>query len=277
LATYNICLVRPPGNVHAGAFLELGELLMYSLRELGAEAELTDGIRPASTNILIGCHLLDASLIPRGPKSTIILNTEQIYLDDRPWNAQIFEWIRHFRVWDYSERNIEKMRSMGVHDVRHLKLGFQKELRRIPKLRDREFDVLFYGSANDRRARVLDGLVEAGINVKYLFGVYGAERDEVIARSRLVLNHHFYKSEIFEVVRVSYLLTNSVAVVGEVNDTTSIDDIYRSAITAAPYDGLVEACTRLVKDDALLARAEERAYDLFSKHPQSVYTAMALA
>ena len=79
-----------------------------------------------------------------------------------------------------------------------------------------------------------------GLTVKSLFGVYGKERDAWIERSKLVINHHYYQSQIFEVVRVFYLLTNSVAVVGEVNDTTSIDHIYKEGIHPVQYDGLVE-------------------------------------
>ena len=45
------------------------------------------------------------------------------------------------------------------------------------------------------------------------YGVYGAERDRLIARSRLVLNVHYFPTHIFEMIRVSYLLANRTAVV----------------------------------------------------------------
>lgn len=268
---FNICLIKPVGYIHSDAFIELAELIMFSLRELGVEANIGfNAINPDSRNILIGCHLLDVSIISQLPKSTIILNTEQ--LQGTPWNANIFKWLKSFDVWDYSLKNIENMAANGVPSAKHLNIGFQKELRRIEKKPERDIDVLFYGSTNERRQKVLDDLVSSGLTVKSLFGVYARERDDYIARSKIVLNHHFYKPEIFEVVRVSYLLSNSVAVVGEVNETTSIDDVYRSAITAARYDDLVDACLKLAHDGARLKEAEDRGFAVLAQYPQSVYT-----
>ena len=109
------------------------------------------------------------------------------------------------------------------------------------------------------------------MKVKSLFGVYGKERDEWIQRSHLVINHHYFESEIFEVVRVFYLLTNSVAVVGEVNSSTSIDDVYRTAIYEARYEDLVDACVKLLSESSLRLKVEEKAYEAISKHPQTAY------
>ena len=64
-----------------------------------------------------------------------------------------------------------------------------------------------------------------GINVKALFGVYGRERDKLIARSKIVLNMHHYSSQIFEIVRVFYLLTNRKAVVAECNARDAIPGV----------------------------------------------------
>lgn len=53
---------------------------------------------------------------------------------------------------------------------------------------EKSIDVLFYGSLTERRVRMLEKLHNAGINVEVHFGVFGAERDALIDRSRLVLD-----------------------------------------------------------------------------------------
>lgn len=269
----NICLIRPDNYIHSCAFLELGELIYFSLKDLGFETTFGfNQIAHDVKNILIGCHLLDPKFIEQVPKSTIILNTEQIYSDTTDWNKNIFAWVKNFEVWDYSARNIEKLEEIGVNKVKHFKIGFQKELARLDKSKKKDIDVLFYGSVNERRKDILDKLVAKGLTVKTLFGVYGRERDELVERSKLVLNHHFYNSQIFEIVRVFYLLTNSVAVVGEVNESTSIDAMFREGIYAAKYDDLVAGCIELVKDDSLRQRIQVKALNSISKYPQKLFT-----
>jgi hypothetical protein len=87
-----------------------------------------------------------------------------------------------------------------------------------------------------------------------------------------VLNHHYYEAQIFEIVRVFYLLTNSVAVVGEVNKTTSIDSIYQEGISASKYEDLISGCVELVNHDALRVQVQEKALVAISKYPQALFT-----
>jgi O-methyltransferase/8-demethyl-8-(2,3-dimethoxy-alpha-L-rhamnosyl)tetracenomycin-C 4'-O-methyltransferase len=100
--------------------------------------------------------------------------------------------------------------------------------------------------------------------VEAVFGVYGAERDALIARAKVVLNMHYYDSSIFEIVRVSYLLANRKAVVAECHPGTDVDPGLREAVRAVPYDGLVEACQGLVRDEDARTGLEERGYTIFS-------------
>jgi len=277
MAKFNICLVKPENYVHSYAFLELGELIHYSLKALNHDSTLAfNSTDSSSINILIGCHLLNPSLIPQIPKSTIILNTEQIYSDTTSWNDNIFRWAEKFTIWDYSNRNIEKFNQLGISHTKHFKIGYQKELTRLHTNTTKEIDVLFYGCINDRRKAILDGLVNAGLNVKVLFGVYGKERDHWIEKSKIVLNHHFYNSQIFEIVRVFYLISNSIPVVAEVNDTTSIETIYLNSIRAENYNNLIQGCLTLTLNTDLRKSLAIRSMGEFINHPQQLFTREAL-
>ncbi len=267
---YNVCIIQPQQYVHAMAFWELGEAVRYAIQELGHSASLgINHVFGDAVNIIIGGHLVDVAQMSMLPSSTIVLNVEQVYADDTPWNAKIFEWARRYETWDYSERNLLKFRGMGARNAKLLRLGFQRELRRIEARVEQDIDVLFYGSMNDRRARVLEQLDARGLAVKHLFGVYGGERDDCIARSKVVLNMHLYNSQIFETVRVSYLLVNSVAVVAEVNPQTAIDPVILAGIHAVPYDGLVDACVDHVRRETLRGALRQRAFAAFSPYSQA--------
>lgn len=269
---FNICIIQPKDYVHSMAFWELAELLLYSLHDLGHSAMIQfNKIDTDCKNILIGFHLLDIKYASQLPKNSVLINAEQ-FLGGTPWNENILQWIRSFEVWDYSTQNIDFFKEQGLENIKYLELGYQKELSRIQKNLTQDIDVLFYGSINDRRSKILESLKESGLNVHASFGVYGKDRDDLIARSKLVLNMHYYDSEIFEVVRVFYLLSNSVPVVGEINPSTVINNLYKNAVIGARYEELVNACINLVKDDQARIIQGRKGFELIKQYPQTLFT-----
>lgn len=268
---FHVCL---PEYEHSLCLLELCELITYSLQDLGYDATFAVyEFKPDRRNILVGAHLLPYDLMDRIPESTIVVNTEQIYdHDPYEWNGIIFAWVRKFPTWDYSPRNIAEFERRGIPGVKLLHIGHQPQLSRIPKAAEQDIDVLFYGSITDRRQAILDQMVARGLSVVALFGVYGAERDAYISRAKVVLNMHNHVSQIFEVVRVHYLLSNAVAVVSEVNAETSIPDFYRDSVAGVPFEMLATECERLVRDETARKAQEERGYAVISRYPQAEFT-----
>jgi len=268
---FNVCLVEPPGYAHSLGLLELSELIAYSIGDLGYSTTLQlNYVDPDARNIVVGCHLLDPKAMHHMPESSIMLNTEQIYDRAFPWTKDLLSWVRNFQTWDYSERNIEEFRQLGMPDVKLLKIGHHSGLTRIQKSPEPDIDVLFYGSiAADRRKVALKRIEDTGLRLTTLFGVYAGERDQFIARSKVVLSMHNHASEIFEVVRAHYLLSNAVPVVGEVNDRTAISDFYGDAISGVPYDKLADECVRLVNDAEARNALAQRGYETICAHPQT--------
>ncbi len=243
---------------------------MHGLRDLGCQASINfNRTFPDVVNIIIGVHLLPLSIIKTIPKNCIVLNTEQIYSDSSAWVSNIIEWARNFPVWDYNSRNIEKWNELGFSNVSLLRLGYHPLLDRIPKEGNKDIDVLFYGSIGDRRKVILDEMLARGINLKAVFGVYGSARDDLIARSKIILNLHHYNSKIFEVVRVFYLMINAKAVVSEIDDSTCVDDLYLGGVKAAKYDALVDTCVELLASNEKLIEQERLSHETIKKLPQS--------
>ena len=270
---YNICIIAPSGYIHHRAFDELSQLIHYSLLEIGFDSIVQQNKAESDRrNIVLGFHLLDLKYLHQLPPNTILLNTEQIADQNGPWNNVIIHWAKYFEMWDYSPLNISRFQDLGISDVRLLRIGYQKELEKIPKAITQDIDVLFYGSINERRQKILEELRDSHLNVKSVFGVYGDERDELIARSKVVLNLHYYHSKIFEIVRIFYLLINSKAVVAEIGNGTFKDEICSAGVFAAGYNELTEACISLVKDSSLRSKQELSALNSIKKFPQKNFT-----
>lgn len=260
-------------------FLEIAEALGYSLRELGHQAAVNiNAFAHDAVNIIFGAHLLTPRDIADLKPDTVIVNAEPLTSVDAAVRERILTWAEAgLEIWDYSRANIEILGQIGGRPAKYLQLGYQKELDRIGTAPQQDIDVLFYGSMNERRAAILDGLRARGLAVKRLFNVYGRERDEWIARSKTVINMHFFEAQIFEVVRVFYLLSNGVPVVGEVNgQTTQIEDRFIDGVIAAPYGDLVDVTEKLVRDPERLARQRAIARAAIMRHPQATFTRQLL-
>lgn len=281
---YHIHVIQPEGYVHSQAFSELVDLLRFSIAELGFDCSAgSSALATDRTNIIVGCHLIREGSEQQFPESSIILNTEPLLIEmshpwqNLSWSRQVIAYARKFEVWDYSEKNVAGLTALGARKVRLLRIGYQPELARMPKVAEPDIDVLFYGSYNDRRKVVLNDLRARGLNVTTLFGVYGAERDAMIARARVVLNMHFYDQHIFEVVRVFYLMTNGKAVVAEVGPSTVVEPRFLGGVMAASYEALAPACEFLVRDAAARRSLEVRAFETIRTHPQVDFMAPLLA
>ena len=244
-------------------------MVCFGLRDLGYLAVVHENvIDPKSRNVVIGCHLLPPETAVQLPDSTIILNTEQLLNEEDGLANRVTPWVSRFETWDYSRANLDKLSTLPHRKLFFLPIGYHHELARIKHCDEQDIDVLFYGSANERRQKIIDGLKHAGLKAHAVFGIYGSQRDALIARSKVVLNMHFYKSQIFEIVRVFYLMTNAKAVVSEVGENTAIEPCYEGGIQAATYDGLVNWCRTLVFDNGLRRSLEEKAFDTIRHMPQ---------
>jgi len=264
LSQFAVTIATQPGFVHSEAFREVAESVHHGLRALGHDSVLSDRTDlPGRRHIVFGSNLISAKDC-RLPRGSILYNLEQIY-DDSPWlTKDLIALFRRHTVWDYSLANIEALARYGI-EARHVPIGYVPELTRIPPAPYRDIDVLFVGSIVERRLAVLQALHERGANVIPAFGVYGAERDELIARAKIVLNVHMYEAKVFEVVRVSYLLANRCFVVSERGLDLAGERPYEEGIAFVEYHELVNACLQYLADERARDRTARRGFELFTE------------
>jgi len=274
-----ILILSPPGYQHAGAFSEIAECLVYGFRALGHDAGIVvNRVTPGSLNVVLGAHLLPAPLFADLPPDTVLYNLEQVEDSLFAWAPQLRDAFGRFEVWDYSERNAARLRAMGLGRRLHLlPVGTMPEMTRIRPAPRQDIDVLFYGAVNERRRVALKAIQDRGLTVQAMFGCYGAARDALIARAKVVVNLHKHDAQVFEIVRVSYLLANRVAVVSEVNAATAMDPDLRDAVAGAPYAALADTCAALVADDRARAALAERGFRVIDARRQDAFLATMLA
>lgn len=264
---YNIWQVAPIGYSHAFAFSEVTSGLYFAFQELGLPTGLLwFGENPPPNDlktIVLGAHL--AKELKPG---SIIYNMEQINSGSVFVNEGYIKMLREFEVWDYSHRNIEELKKLGI-EAKYCGVGYVSELTNIKSPENPEIDVLFYGSINERRMKICNELSKQ-CNVYVACDCYGEERDKLIARTKIILNIHFYPSKVFELVRVSYLLANKKCVVSEYGDDKQLESQFDDAVVFAPYDELVETCLRTLYSESWKTIGND-GYEIFSKMKQTDY------
>lgn len=261
---YNIVVISPPGYAYSAALTDVAELLLYSLESLGRRARIqVNHFEKSAVNIVLGFHLLQDPE-PVLTHRTIVYQLEQL--------SDSLDWLDDARrailtsadaVWDYSPENLERLAAMGVRRGELVPIGYHPRLERIARSRQ-PTDVLFYGSVNERRQRILQSL-EPDCALEVLFGAFGAERDARIALAKIVLNIHFYPTCILEQVRLAYLLNNHVFVLSEAGRS----DPYDGAVALLPYEQLVETCHWYLERPAERHRMARAGYEMLRSRPMS--------
>lgn len=242
---YRVVVIAPEGNPHVAAFMELAVSLVAAVRENGYSCDLAlNEFDTLAVNVILGFHLMETEL-PRGVRF-VVYQLEQLSESEGVffYNPQMLDILKTAEsVWDYSPENIEFLRRRQI-SARLLPAGYSPVLNQITS-GTKDVDVLFYGSRNDRRGKVLQKLLDMGYNVKALFGIYGEERDQWISRSKLIINIHFYEANLFESVRVSYPVNNGVPVLSERSPSYPWEGV---PLCTVPYDQLVVKTVELLSD-----------------------------
>src|SRR3990172_9272362 len=153
---FNVCVVRLSGPVpFFEAYREFAETVKYGLENLGFEASISNShIFTDRTNIIFGFHKLNLNELPYLPSSTIFYNLEQITSRHRIGDS-LSRVRSEFTVWDYSRKNCDVLKKLGVKNIQYVPVGYAPQLTRIDRQTLQDIDVLFYGLVNERRGKVL--------------------------------------------------------------------------------------------------------------------------
>ncbi len=273
---YAVTIVAPPGYPHSGTFVEVAMGLVEGLRALGYDTVVTtQGNLPGRRHIVLGANILQKHPLPLADDA-IIYNLEQIEAGSAWVTPALVDIYKRYTVWDYSTRNVEPLRALGVRVEHVVPIGYEPVLTRIPAAPEKDIDLLFVGSMNERRRDVLQKFVDAGVRVSAHFGVYGAQRDALYARAKLVANVHYYEAKVLEIVRLSYLLANRIPVLSERGADPQEDATLEGGVAFADYDQLVPVGLKLLAQPEACKTLGERGFEAISKRRQRDYLEAAI-
>jgi hypothetical protein len=258
---FNICLLQPKGYIHSLALKEAAEYVYFKIKKIGYPSVISKNkTYEGDINIIFGAHI-NIEPVNYYPSKTVIFNTEQLP-EEGGWISKEYKnLLNNNYVWDYSIINLNKIKGKNKG---HLVFGYEDNLKRIQK-QDKEFDLLFYGSLNDRRVKLINDLRAEGIEVKTLFGIYDDERDSYLAKSKAILNLHYYESQIFQQIRIFYPLINNIPVISEDYSSEKIGADYKEFVFHPAGGDFVQYVKNLFKDRSLFRDLSEDKLNKFSE------------
>jgi len=178
-------------------------------------------------------------------------------------------------VWDYSRINVNNLLTYQIN-AEWVPIGYDPEMTFIKSgsSTSLDIDVLFYGYETDRRIKVLNKIKDLGLNLVTSNIINPQDtpwnnfyRNQLIARSKVVLNMHAYDDNIiFEMVRVSHLLANKKAVVSE---DSGIPGYLKQTVLAGELEELPTLCKLLVKNPEYRLTQETKGFEIFKKYKYS--------
>ncbi len=226
-------------------------------------------LKKDAINIIFAGHKLHASQIPSDIQA-VIYNLEQVAATS-PWLRQNYiEVLQNSYVWDYNEVNIQQLQDAGVNNVSFIPLGYTPNLECVKHRPDAEkdIDVLFYGLINDYRQQILTEIASKGLHV--VCNAQGVsfsttDRNDLIARAKVVVNIPYYQDSIFEIARVSYLMSNKCCVVSQIFDSNVDPLILEGIAKSNDANNIADLCSYYVKNIDKRKNLAEVAYKNIQK------------
>ncbi|MCV2360810.1 hypothetical protein LNV08_17695 [Paucibacter sp. TC2R-5] len=253
------------------AYNEVVESYHWGFAALGHSVDRrVNHFDPEALNIVFGFQIpMQLGLIDTFPANTIFFNMER-YAGKSLFGTGAHHVANKFQIWDYSQANVDTWNLLSPKfPAYYAKTAYAPNLEKIPRGLEQDIDVLYYGNITPDRFDSLHNIAGlrpdlTGMSVMTLCNVWGKQRDEFIARSKVVVN--FSRGNIFEIVRVSYLMANRKAVVCDFSDDLEIEaDLRGGGLNFVKTADIQAACLALVEDGTKRETYALQGYELIKR------------
>lgn len=244
-------------------FKDTAKALYQTLRMAGCAVHLSTSFpveKDDTVYILFGAHEYPVAL-PKNLKY-IVYQLEQTPTKKEVssvWNQRYLNILHRAQaVWDYSVVNVKWLRQVWhVPNVSYVPIGYASSLEEEKRTKqEKDIDILFFGSESDRRNKYMKALEDAlGDKCRIVWkknAVWDSERNELIARSRIILNLHFAANGLLEIPRLLNVVSNKGFVVSEkgrhrpTNEKWSNKVVFASSSTV--HD-VIQTCSHYLFDN----------------------------
>jgi hypothetical protein len=263
-------------------------LMMLSVVNI-IKNEITDNIEVINQhselnfddNIII-LFLGDIQIQPIYKNKIILINTEHYQNLNHSLLTNINS-LKNYYIWDFSPTNINEINKnypnintyyLPLLYNKYLESYYNQTISKKIDYKDKEYDILFMGTINNRRSKILDELkkhynvkvicIEDRLNNKELF--------EYIENSKIVLNIFYYEVFVFDYYRNSLLLANNTLMVSEYPHNVDIKleqnliDFEKNMIFSNYEDIIKTVKTTLEKSPEEINSITMNTYEWFKKN-----------
>lgn len=229
---FNICIIKPENFEYSRIFFDQALYYRYQFSKFGYTTTIYyNELRRDVTNFVFGAWLgFDPSLKKTYP--CIFINLEQLGPNgSNQFSQDYIDLLKSSPAIDYDPANVKFYATPNTVPIAPILYApYLTNLDPIP-LEDRPIDILFFGFLSNRRLAVIERLQAAGLTVEYIKRpTFGAELENLIKRSKCVLNIHAYESSVFEQARASMCLSLGTPVVSERNASTNPHHDYENSV-----------------------------------------------
>ena len=225
--------------------------------------EVDDAVKQLTDRLVVfNAHSTDVHGL-QPPKGAILYSLENLSVVPQ-WRLREED----HEIWDYNKANLPFYPN-GTN-VFHVPVGYHPSMERFERKTVLDIDFAFAGGMNERRVQFFNEIRNRGFSVE-IIRAWGAERDAILSRARLVINlHHNTNPGLFESVRVSHLLANKVPVLTE---ESTYRDEQAWGLYGVPYNALADLVeNQLKRPQAELEREANILYERFKQLPMTVPT-----
>jgi hypothetical protein len=291
---YCLFIVSIP-HLHSYEILsDVATLYEAYLRLRGHTVVISDKPRSDFRNIMFGVNVAPPNLpLPKNTIIVDLEQATLKHPNGAPTAySEYLNYLRQYHVWTYSYQNYCLLKQRGIHRVRWVPIGSVPVKLPTPiptsptaptaptaptsptspkpptsptaptapkpptSPTSLDIDVLFIGHLWERRALIKHQLIQAKIpNVVFADTAWGSDRDNLIARAKIILNIGSFDSvHQFEIVRILPLLQRKKFIISETADNITEYQYLFSGLVICPYSEIVAK----VKDYLSPAKASER-------------------
>lgn len=173
---------------------------------------------------------------------------------------------RTFCVMDFSKKRLDSLiytphkiqLCPGYHPL------FEKNEKKLTK--EKKYDVICYGSINERRIILKNKLKEAGLNVLFKNYINQSRQYNDVAQSKIVLDTYYHGVTGIDFFRCNFLASNKIFFIHETPEKEDTDDEFLNTVVHASYEDLPQRCIEWISksQEEREAKAIE-VYNLFKK------------
>jgi hypothetical protein len=202
------------------------------------------------------------------PDKYIVYNFEQ-FTTDKTWSEAYINFLKKaIYVFDYSIKNVCKLHEYGINCffLPYMPSGINKfnDLSNTKK----DIDVLFIGNLNNKRRSWLKELTNEKYTVKIITNLFFEKSIEYFARSKIILNIHYYGGEsILEVTRIIPALENNCIVLSEDSHDEYYNLMYKNIIKTTNIDNLKDSVINILSNYSSI---QEETIEKFNQIPKKI-------